>query len=41
MANVKEFEKLYERDFLKLCKEYDFWLIVKSNNIKDLNKNKD
>jgi len=28
-------------DFLKLSKEYEIWLIVKSQNIKDINKNRD
>lgn len=41
VSNAKEYDRMYEKDFLKFCKEYEFWVIVKSNNIKDLNKNKE
>lgn len=41
MQNAKEYDRMYEKDFLKFCKEYEFWLIVKSSNLKDINKNKE
>jgi len=41
VTNVKEYDRMYEKDFLKFCKEYEFWLIVKSSNTKDINKNRE
>jgi len=32
---------MQERDFLKFAKEFDIWIIIKTNNIRDQHKNKE
>lgn len=41
VAKFDEYDRLYKDDFLKFAKEFDLWTINKSNNTKDINKNKD